>query len=535
MGCFKFVKHLLKGTKLSSSQTIATGISIATTIATVATRITIHDTSNGAPVDDIDTDVARPIVRVHEEDCSLHLYKPFSRDVIVPPVNGHTRWRYPTCKVRHQAASNEALRATSQPTHEPQPVPDGQSDELLDARDTLEPDTADDILARYENVEPLRFNGHTFTISRNKLDAVLHTRRGAGNDTKCANYKSEILIRQELEVLKKVTASGSPFLTPLLCSFSDDQNVYLVMRMYAMDILNYLTQRAYLSMHLHVADMYLIKLWAAEIVLGMQTLHGLGIMHRDLKMDNILITPAGHVAIADFGLSVCTRNGNPIEQLIRMDSCGTPNNMAPEQHWRRCASGYDYRVDIYAYGVLLLEMLLGHNWFLCFPGYDTEESFLHGPRPQDTICFVKDSHAQHLLYNLLVENPNDRLGWEDIKMSRFFEGFDWDAVARRLYNPRWTPCTATKTLRNPTSAIYSFRRNCDSQTRDLIQDTIDTWAWNGKGLGALDVDYECPGSAREDPSHGQSCTGLGNLMGNTWRDQCRYQPLAGWTRPQNHF
>jgi serine/threonine protein kinase len=92
----------------------------------------------------------------------------------------------------------------------------------------------------------------------------------------------------------------------------------------------------------------------------MQTLHSIGIMHRDLKTDNILITPAGHVAIADFGHSTPTHSQTwPHQRFIRTDRSGTLGYTAPEQHPALCASGYDYRADIYAYGLVLLDMMLG--------------------------------------------------------------------------------------------------------------------------------------------------------------------------------
>jgi hypothetical protein len=117
-----------------------------------------------------------------------------------------------------------------------------------------EPDDVDvdSILARYENVEPLRFAGHTFRITRqigkgasgflwhaydecdNEIAIkVIHKQQMARDvlkaDPRAINAFCVSEIRQEFDALRKVTASGSPFLAPLLCSFSDADNVYFVM------------------------------------------------------------------------------------------------------------------------------------------------------------------------------------------------------------------------------------------------------------------------------------------------------------------
>ncbi|HEU4334226.1 MAG TPA: protein kinase, partial [Candidatus Eisenbacteria bacterium] len=84
--------------------------------------------------------------------------------------------------------------------------------------------------------------------------------------------------------------------------------------------------------------------------------HARGVIHRDVKPENILIDTKGRTKIADFGLAVIVGAEGP--RLTRTDiSMGTPHYMAPEQV--ESSRKVDHRADIYSMGVVLYEMLTG--------------------------------------------------------------------------------------------------------------------------------------------------------------------------------
>ncbi len=97
-----------------------------------------------------------------------------------------------------------------------------------------------------------------------------------------------------------------------------------------------------------------------RIAEGLAYCHQQGIVHRDIKPENILIRPDDQPVILDFGLALTPERsgtGRP---------AGTPDYMAPEQIEGGCA---DQRIDVYALGTMLYEMLAGE---VPFPGSDPE-------------------------------------------------------------------------------------------------------------------------------------------------------------------
>ncbi len=99
-----------------------------------------------------------------------------------------------------------------------------------------------------------------------------------------------------------------------------------------------------------------------EIAEGLAAAHALGIVHRDLKSENVMVTPAGHARILDFGLAKRCGDDDGGAALSRDGAVfGTYRTMSPEQ-----ARGLpvDHRSDLFSLGTLLYEALTGESPFL---------------------------------------------------------------------------------------------------------------------------------------------------------------------------
>ncbi|KAJ1551971.1 hypothetical protein HK405_013203, partial [Cladochytrium tenue] len=90
---------------------------------------------------------------------------------------------------------------------------------------------------------------------------------------------------------------------------------------------------------------------AIDVARAMAYLHAHGIIHRDLKSENLLVTENKRIKVCDFGFS--RPAPKTAEEQRRLSFCGTDSHMAPEI---MLGVPFDRRVDIFSYGVVLCEL-----------------------------------------------------------------------------------------------------------------------------------------------------------------------------------
>lgn len=136
-----------------------------------------------------------------------------------------------------------------------------------------------------------------------------------------------------------------------------------------------------------------------QIMEALQYIHSQNIIHRDIKLDNILIDLGNNVKICDFGVSRTVRSGD-----IMHDQCGTPAYIAPEILKNLGYEGFG--VDVWSAGVVLYAMLSGTVPFKANNMSDLHRLILKG-----NYAPIKDisDEAISLLSNLLEVDPKKRL------------------------------------------------------------------------------------------------------------------------------
>uniref|UniRef100_A0A8C5QQ62 Uncharacterized protein n=1 Tax=Leptobrachium leishanense TaxID=445787 RepID=A0A8C5QQ62_9ANUR len=174
--------------------------------------------------------------------------------------------------------------------------------------------------------------------------------------------------------------------------------------------------------------------YASCVVLALEHLHQNKIIHRDLKLNNIVLDQEGFAKIADFGLS---KQGIGFGDRTK-SFCGTLEYMAPEIIKDK---PYTRAVDWWSLGVLLYNMILG---YYPIPGDNDEE--LEKNIVSYNIAFPRTLtvRAASILKELLNRNEERRLGAsergaEDVKQHLFFKGLNWIDLLARNVKPPFVP------------------------------------------------------------------------------------------------
>nr|AML76946.1 putative LOV domain-containing protein [Borya sphaerocephala] len=197
------------------------------------------------------------------------------------------------------------------------------------------------------------------------------------------------------------------------------------------------------------------RFYAAEVVVGLEYLHCLGILYRDLKPENILLQKDGHIVLTDFDLSFLTsckpqviRHALPTRRRKSRDQppifvaepntqsnsfVGTEEYIAPEII---TGAGHSSAIDWWALGILLYEMLYGRTPFRGKNRQKTFSNIMHKDLTFPSSIMVS-LPARQLIHVLLNRDPANRLGSKnganEIKQHPFFREINWPLI--RCMNP----------------------------------------------------------------------------------------------------
>ncbi|CAD5123848.1 DgyrCDS12154 [Dimorphilus gyrociliatus] len=204
-------------------------------------------------------------------------------------------------------------------------------------------------------------------------------------------------MRREAVVLQKL---NHPNIIRQFEVLETDNHYYLVLELAeGGEFIKYLTKRKRF-------DEEEAKLYLKQIVSALSHMHKSGVIHRDLKLENLLLDSKGKIKIIDFGLSNIYDQG----QMLNTQ-CGSPAYVAPEVFIKK---PYGPSVDVWSLGIILYTFCVGSLPFSVYPSTDLKRLYsliMKGP----TIPDYLSSDCCDLIRQLLDPNPSTRLTIDQIE------------------------------------------------------------------------------------------------------------------------
>ncbi|KAA3455950.1 serine/threonine-protein kinase OSR1-like [Gossypium australe] len=232
-------------------------------------------------------------------------------------------------------------------------------------------------------------------------------------------------IRREVQTMSLI---DHPNLLRAHCSFATGHNLWVVMPYMAGGSCLHIMKSAFPEGFEEPVIATLLR----EVLKALVYLHAHGHIHRDVKAGNILVDSNGAVKLADFGVSACMFDTGD-RQRSRNTFVGTPCWMAPEVMQQ--LHGYDFKADIWSFGITALELAHGHAPFSKYPPMKVLLMTLQNAPPG--LDYERDKRFsksfKELVAACLVKDPKKRPTSEKLLKHHFFKhARSYDYLARTI-------------------------------------------------------------------------------------------------------
>lgn len=268
---------------------------------------------------------------------------------------------------------------------------------------------------RVELVRPVNDNTISFALKRMKKVHIVQT-------------KQQDHVHSEKQILMSV---DSCFICKLFKTFRDNKFVYMLMEFCpGGELWTVLRDR-------RAFDDKLTRFSLACVIEAFDYLHHQGIIYRDLKPENMLLTSNGYIKLCDFGFAKRLD-----AQRKTWTFCGTPEYVAPEVILNK---GHDFAADYWSLGILTCELLIGTPPFQASEPIKIYMKALRGIEAYDLSHHKNISiKAYQFIKRLCRNTPTERLGMgrqgiQEIRNQKYFQGFDWDGVRNRTLQSPFQP------------------------------------------------------------------------------------------------
>ena len=208
-------------------------------------------------------------------------------------------------------------------------------------------------------------------------------------------------VKTEIEILQRMTHINVIKAKKIL---KDSENIYIIMEYCEKgELFNRIVKEIYLANDEAACYFY-------QLINGLDYIHQKGIVHRDLKLENILLSKNNILKIIDFGLSNFYDNSK-----LLSTPCGSPSYASPD-----ILSGEKYdgiMIDIWSSGIILYAMLCG---YLPFEDENNENLYQKILNCKFEIPVHLEEDSVDILKKILVKEPKKRITIKEIKNHKFY-------------------------------------------------------------------------------------------------------------------
>jgi len=194
--------------------------------------------------------------------------------------------------------------------------------------------------------------------------------------------------------------------------FADNENDFLVFeRVEGKDLFNIIDRRGFVP----YTEREVRKLFK-QIIKAVRYCHDHEIVHRDIKLENILLDNNGKITLIDFGLCDLVKRGNQSERF-----CGSIDYVAPEVLGKRSYNGF--QADVFSLGVVLYTLLFAEFPYVASDRIAAIKKRMEPPKPHFSETKMNKWKvsllAKDLICKMLRSNPEQRITLDEIRKHPF--------------------------------------------------------------------------------------------------------------------
>ena len=221
------------------------------------------------------------------------------------------------------------------------------------------------------------------------------------------NIKNKCILR-EIEILKKL---NHPNIVKLYDTIISDKNILLIQELVnGISLRDFYNKEIRNQKNISEKKYKILTILFKQIFSAFDYIHKKNIFHRDIKLENILLTKNYEIKIIDFGFGLY----NPRNYLQKF-FCGTPNYMAPEIIMKKEYDGQ--KADMWSLGILLYKLFCAD---FPFKGKDEKDLYRHIIKGKYKIKEYVPDFIKVIIDKILRPKPYQRINCDQILQSRWF-------------------------------------------------------------------------------------------------------------------